>query len=65
MKIGRQLRENFWTAKGIMQGCSLSLLLFNILTADLEEEMGKVKCEGVKLRDKKVYGLIYADDMIL
>lgn len=41
----------------------MSLLLFNM--TDLEEEMGKVKCEGVKLRDKKVYGLIYADDMIL
>ena len=42
----------------------MSPLLFNILTADLKEEMGKIKWGGVKLRDK-VYGLAYADDMVL
>lgn len=43
--VGGEMGESFWTAKGVKQGCPLSLspLLFNGLIADLEEEMGKVK----------------------
>jgi len=43
VKIGGELREGFWTARGLRQGCLMSPLLFNILIADMEEEMGKVK----------------------
>lgn len=43
MRIGGDMSEKFWTAKGVRQGYPLSSLLFNLLTADMEEEMGRVK----------------------
>lgn len=47
------------------QGCPLSPLLFNILMADIEEQMERVKWEGMKLGEGRVYTLAYADDMLL
>lgn len=38
-----ELGENFWTARRVRQDCPLSPVLFNILMADVEEEMGKVR----------------------
>jgi len=58
-------RESFWTARGVRQGCLLSPLLFNILMADLEDEMGKIKWEGVKVGEERVYVLTYADDIVV
>jgi len=43
----------------------LSPILFNILMADLEEKMEKVKWEGVKLGGKRLYSLAYTDDIML
>lgn len=37
VRIEREVGENFWTAKGVRQGCPLSLILFNLLMADLGE----------------------------
>lgn len=52
-------------ARGVRQGYPLSPLLFNILTADIEEQMGKVKWGGIKLGRRRIYTLAYADDMVL
>jgi len=41
VRVEREVGESFWTERGLRQGCPLSLILFNILIADLEEEMGK------------------------
>lgn len=46
MRVGGDIGEDFWTIRGVRQGCPLSLLLFNILVADMEEEMGKVRWKG-------------------
>jgi len=40
-------------------------VLYNILLADLEEQMGKVRWGGLRLVERGVYSLAYADDMVL
>lgn len=57
--------ENFWTARDVRQGCRLSSVLFNLLIADMEKEMRKIKWGGVKLGEDRVYTLAYSDDMVL
>lgn len=64
MRIGKEIGESFWTARGVRQGCPLSLILFNILMADIEEQMGRVKW-GVKLGEERIYTLAYADMVLL
>lgn len=63
VRAGGKIGEKFWTERGVKQGCPLSPLLYNVLTA--EEEMAKVKWGGVKIGEKKIYTLAYADDMVL
>lgn len=43
IRTGESIRENFWTAREVRQECPLSPLLFNIMMADLEETMGRVR----------------------
>lgn len=65
MRVGEEVGEGFWTARRVRQGCPLSPLLFILVLADLEEEMGKVRWEGVKLGEGKIFTLSYADDIVL
>jgi len=65
VRVRGQMGKGFWTARGVRQGCPLSPLLFNLLLADLEEEMGKIKWGGIKIGERRVYTLSYADDMVL
>jgi len=65
VRVGEEMGDNFWTGRGLRQGCPLSPLLFNLLIADIEEVRRRVKWGGVKIGEKKVYTLAYADDIVL
>lgn len=47
VRVGGKESNSSWTARGVRQKCLLSPLIFNLLTADLEE-MGRVKWGGVR-----------------
>lgn len=65
VKVGEERSEHFCAGRGVKQGCPLSPGLFNLLTADLEEETRKGGWGGVRLKGEKVYTLAYADDVVL
>ena len=65
VRIGEEKGEEFWTGRGLRQGCPLSPLLFSILLADLEEKMGKKGKGETILGNKRIYSLAYADDVVL
>jgi len=65
VKVRDKTREGFWTARGVRQGCLLSPLLFNVLMADLEEELGKVRWGGIRLGGEVIFSLAYADDVVM
>lgn len=41
VRVGSELGECFWTARGVKQECPLSLYLFNIFLSDLKDELRK------------------------
>ena len=53
IKIGNKEIGEFWTEKGIRQGCPLSPIIFNIGMADLNEELGKIQEAGVMMEKKE------------
>lgn len=65
VRIGGEEGEGFWTVRGVRQGCPMSPILFNLVLADLEEELRKVKWRGTRIGEERVYSLLYADDMVL
>lgn len=48
IRVDEAVEESFWTGR-VIQGCPLSLYIFNLLTANLEEDMRKGSWEGVRL----------------
>nr|XP_033200100.1 golgin subfamily A member 6-like protein 6 [Bombus vancouverensis nearcticus] len=65
VRIRNNNTEEFWTVRGVKQGCPLSPTLFNIYVAGLEEEMRKGQVGGIVVGDRKVWSLSYADDIVL
>lgn len=65
IKVGEKYTEGFWTRKGVRQGCPMSPTLFNIYVADLEEEMERGQTGGVMVGRRKIWTLMYADDIVL
>lgn len=52
VKVGDKKMENFWTERGVWQGCSMSPILFNIYVMDLEK-MRKEQTRGVTIGKEK------------
>lgn len=55
VRVGGMTERSFW--RGVRQGCLLSSVLFNIVIADLEEEMGRIKWGGIRIGERKIYML--------
>lgn len=55
----------FWTGKGLRQGCPLSPTLFNVYVADLEAHLAREQIGGITLGRMKIRSLAYADDVVL
>lgn len=62
--IGKRSGE-FYTEKGVRQGCPLRPALFVIMIDDLEEELQKRQAGGVVVGKEKFWSLAYADDLVL
>jgi len=45
--------SEFWTERGVRQGCPMNPTLFNIYMIDLEEEMEKGQAGGIVIGKKK------------
>lgn len=58
VRMRGEIRKSFWTARRVRHD-PLSLLLFNILMADLKDKMRKVKWRRVRLGEDRVYTLAY------
>ena len=57
--------EFFKSNKGIMQGDSLSPLLFNTFMNDIPNFLKISNCPGVTLANKSINCLMFADDLVL
>lgn len=65
MRVGGKTGEEFWTARGLRQVCSLSPIIFNILITDIEDEMAKGGWGGIMIGGEKIYTLSYTDDIVM
>lgn len=52
-------------SEGMRQGCLLSMLLFTLLVANIEEEMRRWGEVNGKLGEDRIYTVAYADDIAL
>jgi len=64
VKIRDKKTGEFWTEKGLRQGCPLSPNLFNLYIMDLEEGMEKGQAGGLVIGKEKFWTISYADDVV-
>ncbi|XP_066590571.1 trichohyalin-like [Prorops nasuta] len=65
VKRGGEMGEKFWTNRGVKQGCPMSAKLFILYMAGLEKKLEERAKGGVQIGAKKLYTLIYADDIVV
>ena len=64
VKLHNHLTNWFGSYIGVRQGDTLSPTLFNVFVNDLANEIKELDC-GVKLKNKTISILLYADDIVL
>ena len=50
---------------GVRQGCNLSSMFYNLFVNDIFDLFDNAKCDPVKLRNKLIHCLMYADDLLI
>ena len=66
IKFNGGISEPIHINKGVIQGCGLSLALFNIYINKITLEFKRVMKKGIKLNNRKLLNtILYADDKIL
>ena len=65
VKIHNRLTDYFDQTKGVRQGCCLSPTLFNIYINDLATKIERSSSPGLKLLNKEIKCLLFADDLLL
>ena len=65
VKLSNGITPFFNSAVGLRQGCNLRPLLFNIFVNDVFEIFDDLKCCPVKLNNKPITSLMYANDLLI
>ena len=65
VKLSNRITPFFNSVVGLRQGCNLSPLLFNIFVNDIVDIFDDLKCCPVKLNNKPITSLMYADDLLI
>ncbi|MFN9111616.1 MAG: RNA-directed DNA polymerase [Bacteroidota bacterium] len=64
VKVEKELSTSFEISIGVKQGCPLSPSLFSIFFDSISEELDRVGV-GVRIEQRRVCQLLYADDIVL
>ena len=65
VKLSDGVTPFFDSLLGVRQGCNLSPLLFNLFVNDISQELKDNSCEPIKLQQKDINCLMYADDLLI
>ena len=65
VKLSDGLTPIFDTLLAVRQGCNLSPLLFNLFVNEILQELKDNSCEPIKLQQKDINCLMYADDLLI
>ena len=65
MRVKNHSTREFWTVRGVRQGCPLSPTLFNIYMARLEEELRKGHDGGIVVGKRKVCYILRYDIVLM
>ena len=65
VKLSNGITPFFNSTAGLRQGCNLSPPLFNIFVNDIFDIFDDLKCCPVKLNNKPITSLMYADDLLI
>ena len=65
VKVKDSCSDRFQPLKGTRQGCIMSPTLFNIHLQDLPCIFREKDCDPIKVKDKVIGSLLYADDLLI